>query len=366
LVIDQIHYATTQRYNFLRDLGDLDLSEKLIELSLTSMSEIRDECFQPWIDVESQHVEKIEEQENVIEVDGEVLASPILPLKPIPDGTPVIAIDASCIKVGETRSGVICAIRSAVVWNEEGKYRCLRIGPFPFHITRENRKKILSFIGRFSPTVFSSSITFLIEIQSQLCSALERCVQVAISRSVSNSIILFDGALSARLSNSDADLLTQILKKARDNSNAVISFSKASTVKFLGRRITDLIAKQREPCLLEINESMLLVSSRILRLLGKIYIGKLSGRGYAFRIDVDKMLPKEVQIIVIQRVIGNDIVFQGYPETLRLAHIFSTFTASDVIGIQRFLAKEYGLKIVNWPNLRRVLFGPFGTGGAGD
>lgn len=342
------------------------MPEKFIELSLTSLSEIRNECFQPWVDVESQQVEKIEEQENIIEVDGEIPSSLILPLKPIPDGTPVVAIDASCIKVGETRSGIICAVRCAVAWSKEGRYGCLRIGPFPFHITKENRKKIFSFIGYSSPIILSSNITFLVEIQSQLCNALERYVQAEISRSINSSIILFDGALSARPSNNDTGILAQILKKARDNSNVVISFSKASTVKFLDKRITDLIIKQREPCLLEINENMLSVSSRALHLLGKIYVGKLSSRGYAFRIDVDRMLPRDIQIIFIQKVLGNDIVFQGYPETLRLAHIFSTFTASDVIGIQRFLAREYGLRILNLPNLRRVLFGPFGTGGAGD
>ncbi|MEM1515118.1 MAG: DNA double-strand break repair nuclease NurA [Candidatus Bathyarchaeia archaeon] len=365
-MIEQIHYITTQRYNFLRDIEGLDLSERFVELSLASMSNVKDECFQPWIEVENQQMEKIEEQESVIEVNGEVSFSLISPLKPIPDGTPIVAVDTSCVKVGETKSGIICAVRGAVVWNKEGKYECLRIGPFPFYITRENKRRMLEFIGQFSPTIFGSNVTFLIEIQSWLCGALEKWIQMAVSRSINNGIILLDGTLAARPSSNDANFLAQILRSARDNSNAVISFSKASTIKFLGMRITDLITKQKEPCLLEMNENMLSVSSKIIQLLGKIYVGKLSGRGYAFRIDVDRALPREMQIIVIQRVLGNDIVFQGYPETLRLAHIFSTFTASDVIGIQRFLTKKYGLKIVNWPNFRKILFGPFGTGGTGD
>lgn len=343
----------------------MGFSEKFTELSLTSMSEIRDECFQPWIEIERQQMEKIEEQENVVEIDGEGSFSLISPLEPIPDGTPVIAVDASCIKVGETKGGAICAVRGAVVWNEGGKYMCLRVGPFPFHVTRESIKKILSSLGKFSPAIFNSNIMFLIEVQSQLCNALERWIQMAVSGSVSNSIILFDGTLSTRPLNGNADILAQTLRKARNNSNVVISFSKASTIKFLGKKITDLTVKRRESCLLEIDESMLSISSKAMRLLGKIYVGKLSGRGYVFRIDIDRALPKEVHVIAIQRILGNDLVFQGYPETLRLAHIFSTFTASDVIGTQRFLAKKYGLKIVNWPNFRKVLFGPFGTGCTG-
>jgi len=33
-----------------------------------------------------------------------------------------------------------------------------------------------------------------------------------------------------------------------------------------------------------------------------------------------------------------------------------------VIGIQRFITQKYGLRVVTRPNVRRLLFGPFGTG----
>lgn len=365
-MIEQIHYTTTAKYNFPRALRGMNPPEKFIELSLNSMSEIRDKCFQPWIDLSEQRVEEFEEQENTIEVyDGDYL-SLISPLKPIPDGTPVVAIDTSSIKVGETESGIICAVRGAVVCNERKRYRYLRIGPFPFHITKENKRKLLNSLGEFSPTIFSVRFPFLMEVQSTLCNALERWIQMAVSKSIVNSVILFDGSLSAKSLNGDLEMLTRILREARSNSNSVLSFSKASTVKFLGKRITDLIAKQKEPCLLEINERMLSLSTKNLHLLGKIYVAKLSEKGYTFRVDIDRALPKEIRVIVIQKILGNDITFQGYPETLRLAHIFSTFTASDVIGIQRFISKKYGLRVVSWPNVRKALFGPFGTGGAGD
>lgn len=366
-MIGQIHYATTSRYNFPQTLNDTGLSKKFIELSLNSMSEIREKFFQPWIDLDDQSAERIDEQEDTVEVYGKDSLSTISHLEPIPDNTPIVAIDASSIRIGETECGVICAVRGAVVWNERRNYRYLRVGPFPFHITEENRKEILRVLGQHSPTIFNSGLSYLVEVQSRLCNALERWIQMMVSRSTSNSIILWDGSLSCSYQNGHADLILQILRDARSNSNMVLSLSKASTVKFLGKRITDLIAKQKGPCLLEIDERMLSVSSRKnLRLLGKICVVKLSERGYAFRADIDKALPREAQMLVVQRLLGNDLVFQGYPETLRLAHIFSTFTASDVIGIQRFIAKRYGLKVVTWPSIRKALFGPFGAGGAGD
>ena len=62
----------------------------------------------------------------------------------------------------------------------------------------------------------------------------------------------------------------------------------------------------------------------------------------------------------VQRLIGNDLILESYPETLRLAHIYSTFTANEVLGIQRLIVQKYGLKIIERPNIRKILFGPFG------
>jgi len=366
LLIEQIHYATTSRYNFPQPLENTAIPKKLIELSLSSMSRIKERYFQPWVDSTIQPTEVVKEPKDLIEIYGKDSLSIISSLEPIPDDTPVIAVDVSSIRVGETESGVICAVRGAVVWKERKHYRFLRLGPFPFHITEDNWKEIVSFLGHGRLVNFSTVSPFLIEVQSRLSNALERWIQTMVSASVSNSIILLDGSLASGVSNIHLSPLVRILRAARENSNIVLSFSKASTVKFLGRKITDLIVRQKAPCLLEIDERMLSISSKRLRLLGRIYVAKLNNRGYPFRVDIDKALPKEIQIMAVQRLLGNELTFQGYPETLRLAHIFSTFTANDVIGIQRFITKEYGLKVVTWLNIRKALFGPFGTGGIGD
>ncbi len=367
MLIEQIHYATTSRYNFPRFLEISGLPERFVELSLSSMGEVREKSFQPWLNFVDSSIAKVEEYEGIVEVYSGEGISLISPLEPIPDATPIVAIDASSIKVGETEEGVICAVRGAVIWKEKSRYKYLRLGPFPFYITEENKKEILGLLKYYSSISFSPSMSFMIEIQNRLCEALERWIQMTISASISDSIILLDGSLTSRTSNFRPNILERILKNARDNSNIVLSFSKASTIKFLGKKITDLIIRRKETCLLEIDERMLSISSRRrLRLLGKIYVTKLNKRGYPFRVDIDKILPREIQIMAVQRLLGNELAFQGYPETLRLAHIFSTFTASDVIGIQRFIAREYGLKVVTWPSIRKALFGPFGTGNVGD
>ncbi len=96
--------------------------------------------------------------------------------------------------------------------------------------------------------------------------------------------------------------------------------------------------------------------------MGNIYVARLTGGTCAFRVDIDKELPHQQVVESVQKLLGNDVISQSYPETLRLAHIFSTFTATEVLGIQRCLTKEKRIKILGKQNVRRILFGPFGKG----
>ena len=66
----------------------------------------------------------------------------LVKLKPNPAKTPVVAIDVSSIKLGETRTGILIAVRGAIVWKQTNRYRYLRLGPFPFHITEKNKNEI--------------------------------------------------------------------------------------------------------------------------------------------------------------------------------------------------------------------------------
>lgn len=77
--------------------------------------------------------------------------------------------------------------------------------------------------------------------------------------------------------------------------------------------------------------------------------------------DVDREVPLTDAVHSLRELAGTDLVDQGYPETLRMAHILSTFTASDVLAMQVFAAARYGVQLIPKLALRRSLFGPFGT-----
>jgi len=358
LLIEQLHYTTTPRYNFPQTLEDLQLPQKFLELSLKSMKNIKETYFQP--NETTPNPPPIEDTTPTFQNHNSLTIEPI-PLKPLSDATPVVAIDVSSIKIGETETGILCAIRGAIIWKTKNRYNYLRLGPFPFHITEENKKEIYNLFRHYYPNIKEeANAPNLTNIQTRIGNLLERWLQMGISSSSNGSLILWDGSLTAGTTDSPINVMSQLLKIARNSLNTVLAFSKTTYLRFLGHQLTDSVRKSQPPCLFPINDFH--IPPAPIFPLGNIYVAKLTPGICSFRLDIDKEIPKEQEIEAVQKLLGNDLLFQGYPETLRLAHIFSTFTANEVIGIQRFIVQQCKLKIVTRPNVRRLLFGPFGKG----
>ncbi len=287
-----------------------------------------------------------------------------IPLKPLIGDTPVAAVDISSMKIGETETGILCAIRGAIVWKEKSRYKYLQLGPFPFHITEENKKEIYNlFRNHYFEAPEDASAPSLVNMQTRIGNLLERWLQLGISYSAHDSIILWDGSLTAGTADSPVNVISHLLEIARNRLNTVLAFSKTTNLRFLGHRLTDLAEKSKPPCLIQIN-GFPLPSGPVFSL-GNIYVAKLTQGICSFRLDIDKKVPQKRAIEAVEKLLGSDLLTQSYPETLRLAHIFSTFTATEVIGIQRFITQQCGLRIIDRPNVRRLLFGPFGKDSEG-
>jgi hypothetical protein len=365
LLIEQLHYTTTPKYNFPQPFKDIRLPQRFIELSLKSMKKIDGEYFQPHETTSYEFTKENFQDATPTFLHRQSPTPRPIPLKPISDDTTIIGIDVSSINVGETQTGVLCAVRGAIAWNGKNRYRCLHLGPFPFHVTEENKKEIYHMLKqRYFKVSEETNNPSLINMPMRICNLLERWIQMGVSCSSHRSIILWDGSLTAGTNDSPVNFVSQLLEMARDRLNTVLAFSKMTRLRISGHLLTDLIWKYPPPCLLRISNVPIHASSPM-RFLGNIYVAKLTGGSCSFRLDIDKGIQHEKGVEAVQRLLGNDLLSQSYPETLRLAHVFSTFTANEVIGIQRFITQEYGLKIVTRPNVRRLLFGSFGKGAEG-
>jgi len=275
----------------------------------------------------------------------------------------VAAVDTSTIKIGETTKGMIIAVRGATIWKHKRHYRYLRFGPFIFHVTEENKKQVYNALQRAylnSPYEHNhNGSPSLLQMPTRIASLLERWQQTMLSKTVTNGLILFDGSLTSGIADTSTKRMKQILDAARKRGNVALAFSKMTSLRFNGYLITDVLLGYKPPYLFEIAG---LKPRPPIVLLGDVYVARLAKENYAFRLDIDKEVSLERRMEAVEKLLGNDLFSQSYPETLRLAHILCTFTANEVIAMQHFITRKYDLKIINRPDMHRLLFGPFGKG----
>jgi len=352
----QLPITTTPKYNFPPQKEDLQFPQQFIELSIRSMKKLQ--YNQPFLAGSRTAQYSTQEEECFFP------STRLVKLKANYAKTPIVAIDVSSIKLGETETGLLLAVRGAIVWKQANRYRYLRLGPFPFHITERNKNEIRGFSQTHQPARMQQHISpNILHVQTRLTTLLERWIQATVSQTTHNSLILWDGSLTAGTPETPVHNMVQLLNEANKNQNTILAFSKMTRLLLYGHRLTDLAWKYPPPCLLKIQDYPEYMGP--MRSMSNIYVAKLTRGSCAFRLDVDKQLSHTQAVEAVQRLLGNDLILQSYPETLRLAHIFSTFTATEVLGIQRCVAKENNIKILKRPNIRRILFGRFGKGPEG-
>ncbi|TRO50594.1 hypothetical protein E2P63_05990, partial [Candidatus Bathyarchaeota archaeon] len=136
-MIEQYNNTTTPTYNFPPHIQHIELPQTFIELSQTTMKNIESSYLKPNQSNQNQKIPKnIGEQAPINKIQHPTIKT--ISLEPTPEKKPVVAVDVSSIRIGETETGELCAIRGAIVWKEKTRYRYQRIGPFPFHITEQN------------------------------------------------------------------------------------------------------------------------------------------------------------------------------------------------------------------------------------
>ena len=289
---------------------------------------------------------------------GTVDENEIIGLTPTPSNRSVSAIDTSTIRLGELEDGSLCALRGAVVTLEGNQYKYTRYGPLLFSLGNPMKVDQIPSLGITSNG--ASNVEILLR---RVRNSLERWLQLSVSRSLAGGLILIDGSLTAGTPDNPSGEMENLLDVARRSENLVIGISKNTQLRIRDKSITALLELNSEPCLLDVDKR---IRSQFpgypIQFLGRIFVGKLARSGFPFRIDVDRGVAREDCVAGIKQLIGTDIVDQGYPETLRVAHILSTFTASDVLAIQSLATAQFGIQLLPKFALRRSLFGPFGTG----
>jgi hypothetical protein len=355
MVIEQ--YTITEKYNFPQPTIDTTLPQRFLEQSLYSLKQVQHQPLQ----LNTQNFQQLNATE---QYPYSIMLKPQpIQIKPDHQDTLIAAIDTSTIKIGETSTGIIIAIRGATTWRQNHTYKYTRLGPFIFHITEENKNIVYNTLEHayFSTTYGSmhQSAPNIMQMPTRLASLLERWLQTMLAKTVKGGIILFDGSLTSGTIDTPAQRLREILSYARRNNSTVLAFSKATTLRANGVLITEQLPNHEPPYLLETTG---LHSKPPIILLGEVYVARLNKANFAFRLDIDKETPIPQRIDAIQKLLGNDLYTQSYPETLRLSHILCTFTANEVLAMKHFITHKHGIQIINRPDMHKLLFGPFSKG----
>lgn len=273
----------------------------------------------------------------------------------------VFGLDTSNIDLGETEQGMLCAIRGCVVWRDTKEYQYTRHGPFIFHITERNKQYLFDSLRQTCFNQYESiEAPPLDNMADQIRNILERWLQKQLCESCQNSLLLWDGSLMALSVNRPITPLFPLLNIARKGRNTILAFSKKTALTAMGRRINTLVNDRDIPCLLDIDNIIQLQYGKRLRFLGKVYIAKLTRGTLSFRLDIDRRLSQYEGRIAAEDLLKSDLILNSYPESLRLAHILSRFSAGEVIAMKRYITLNHRLRIVPQPDVRQILFGPYG------
>ena len=188
-MIEQYTITTTPKYNFPQP--DATLPQRFIELSINSLRQVRSNALQF-------NLQTLQQDPSADCPTQLQLKRQPIPLTPRHQETTISAVDTSTIKIGETTTGIIIAIRGATVHKQNRNYHYTRLGPFIFHITEENKNAVYNNLERaYFNTPYSGNHQAtppLMQMPTRLASLLERWLQTSLAKTVNNAVILFDGS----------------------------------------------------------------------------------------------------------------------------------------------------------------------------
>ncbi|MDW8072675.1 MAG: hypothetical protein RMJ28_00310 [Nitrososphaerota archaeon] len=268
--------------------------------------------------------------QGVAELDGPVLS--------LSRGQPldVVAVDASIVRVAESRLGTVVGLRAAVV-HRSGGVSVEVFGPF------------LRLIKSQSPASLGH------EAREEL-RYFERMVQLWVLANIRAGIYLFDGTLAAWYERAGG-ILDSILDLAEYSSRAILAFSKESLLMrgWQGVGLED--GSPKPPYVRDLTEAAKTMWSG-LRPICNIYLARLTPALHELRVDA---YPPGMGIDALSSLISSDALIHGYPETLILAHAHAAFSWMDVVALKGALLGNKNPAVSSIFSPRLTVLTPFET-----
>lgn len=263
--------------------------------------------------------------------------------------TPISSIDSSVIHLARTEEGRLYAAKSGVVISSGRRIRRhFRLGPVLIYLTKGFlcNSKIDHILGNLL-LVDNSIAKRLIRIR------LERAIQLVLSSRLNNSIILIDGTLRTSVFEDYNCTINRVIEMSTLSNNDVIGLSKSTSMMILNQFENLLKALPYSACI----DTGCMIKSLARNTLGNNLLVKLgeNENEYVLRADICSANGNDLECL--ERLIGNDILFRSYPESLRIAHHISTFTTTEVSLLKGFISRSYGAEVGDQTAARKSILG---------
>lgn len=274
--------------------------------------------------------------------------SPITIIKPIRTMTSIYAIDSSSVRLGETDDGSIYAVKCGIAMASNcHALHHYKIGPIIFYVNDDTVRES-ELDHKLANIVLSDheSAKRLTRVRT------ERSIQYELSRIVNNSIILVDGSLKASPLESSQQNIKKIVEYCCTNKNSLIAITKKTNLSII-KSTYSFLTECRSPAYMELDLHMKgLIGDPI----GNNMLVKF-GENDSPILRVDIVDPEKTIDIAFGKLLGNDSLSLGYPESLRLAHHISTFNPTEIECLKGHLLSEYRLQVVPPDDIRSTLLG---------
>jgi hypothetical protein len=271
----------------------------------------------------------------------------ITPIKCIQEPTLVAAVDSSSIRIAETESGCLYAIKCGVAFATNGQpLMHFKLGPILFYLSEETVKK-----SELDYRI-ANLVLFDVEYAKRLTRIqIERAIQTYLSNHLSNSIILVDGSLNASPFENRGRNIKKIAENCSIRRNVLFGISKSTSFRVLSK-ISAALIQSANAAFMNIQ---VIIQSLSRTTIGDNFLVKFGRDSPILRVDIaccDDLISHS-----LGKLVANDSVAGGYPETLRLAHHVSTLTNMEVSCLKAYLLSNFDITQLESEDIRKTLLG---------
>jgi NurA domain len=275
--------------------------------------------------------------------------TPLMTIQAVKEGTTILAVDSSSIQIAETEEGAIYAVKIGITTAILGQILAhFKMGPILFYLSEDTLKhseldhRIIKLV-----LLDSESAKRLIRIR------VERAIQLELSHHFSGSILLVDGSLRSSVFEHRMHTLKKVVEDCSLYKNTIVGLSKSTKIRILDK-ISQPLTKIRGPGFMDVD---LIIKSLTRNTIGDGLLVKF-GTSYTspiLRADISTAVGDRGRSL--GKILGNDSIARGYPETLQLAHHISTFTTTEISCLKSHILNKYDVIELVSEDLRKKLLG---------